>query len=308
MVKPSYGVIVGRFQVPELHSGHLELFRAVRGYHNRIIVFLGVSAGLPTHKNPLDFESRRLMIQAKFPEFTVLPLTDKRTDEEWSENLDSAILTVAPWGDVILYGSRDSFVPRYKGIYSPKELVLPIPPYSGTTIREEITNTVQDNRDFRAGVIYAVNNRRPAIYTTVDVAVMAENYLQVPHVLLASKAGFSGLRFIGGFAEPTMDFESDAKREVWEETSLDIQNVTYIGSHRIADWRYEGSPDTIKTLFFRAFSMTMAGTARDDINYLTWLPIRDIREEEIVPEHRALLKMLLRSLDEEKSNPRNRQL
>lgn len=30
MNKPSYGVIVGRFQCHELHDGHLELFRIVQ--------------------------------------------------------------------------------------------------------------------------------------------------------------------------------------------------------------------------------------------------------------------------------------
>lgn len=295
MIQPSYGVIVGRFQVPELHSGHLELLRVVRGYHNRVIVFLGVAPGNPTRKNPLDFETRRLMIQAKFPEFTVLPLEDTRTDEEWSRNLDSLIRTVAPWGEITLYGARDSFVPRYKGGFKPKELTLPIPPYSGTTIREEITNTVQDSRDFRAGVIYAVNNRRPALYTTVDIAVLHYNLAEGgPWVLLGEKENYPDkLRFIGGFAEPDYKcFEQDAKREVYEETGLDIQNITYLASRYISDWRYEGERDRIKTLFFSAMSMTMAGRAKDDISDLSWRLVSSIQDTEIVPEHVELFQIL----------------
>ncbi len=41
-MKPSYGVIVGRFQVNDLHDGHMELFRQVRSRHKTVVVFIGV--------------------------------------------------------------------------------------------------------------------------------------------------------------------------------------------------------------------------------------------------------------------------
>src|SRR5208337_4934210 len=100
MNKPSYGVIVGRFQVHELHDGHLELFRQVKARHNRVIVFVGVAGARGTKHNPLDFETRKRMIQAKFPDFTVLPIADQMTDEMWSRVLDTKIGEVAGYSEV----------------------------------------------------------------------------------------------------------------------------------------------------------------------------------------------------------------
>src|SRR5271168_4896077 len=106
MNKPSYGVIVGRFQVNDLHDGHMELFREVRGRHNRVIVFIGIAPTDITRSNPLDFETRKRMIQSKFPEFTVLPILDVNSVEFWSQSLDKRISEVADFGDVTLYGGR----------------------------------------------------------------------------------------------------------------------------------------------------------------------------------------------------------
>lgn len=56
------GVIVGRFQVNELHPGHLELINDVTARHKRMIVFLGVAPVLVTRNNPLDFITRKEML------------------------------------------------------------------------------------------------------------------------------------------------------------------------------------------------------------------------------------------------------
>jgi len=68
----NYGVIVGRFQVNNLHAGHLELLRQVADKHDRVIVFIGVARTMPTRRNALDFETRKKMIQAEYPDFIIL--------------------------------------------------------------------------------------------------------------------------------------------------------------------------------------------------------------------------------------------
>src|SRR5438270_10564891 len=122
--KPSFGVIVGRFQVHELHEGHMELFRVVRGLHNRVVVFLGVGRTGPTKHNPLDYEVRKRTIQVKFPDITVLPIPDKRSDIVWSKELDLRIEDVVNFGSVTLYGSRNSFRESYSGKHPVVELEL----------------------------------------------------------------------------------------------------------------------------------------------------------------------------------------
>lgn len=308
MIKPSVGIIVGRFQVPELHDGHLELFRAVRSLHDKIVVFVGLS---PTRnasrRHPLDFETRRRMIQSKFPEFHVAPLLDKRTDQEWSNSLDSAISSVTDWGDVVLYGSRDSFVPHYHGRFSPKELFLQHKA-SGTEIRDSLTNTIKESYDFRAGIIYSAQNRRPRCETTVDVAILHDTGVKSGmgtglKLLLGQKPGFLGWRFIGGYVDPKdSSFEAAAKREAFEETGLEISNVRYLGSAKITDWRYVKEDDSIKTLLFWGWSMTTGAKANDDISVTGWfdIPVNisniESLREMIVPEHKELFDILIKEL------------
>src|SRR5271157_1567967 len=225
MNKPSYGVIVGRFQVNDLHDGHMELFREVMGRHNRVIVFVGVAPTEITQTNPLSFEARKKMIQAKFPSFTVLPIKDQGNDAYWSKILDQKIAEVADYGEVTLYGGRDSFVPHYSGHYKPVELCLHGSP-SGTVDIIIMRNAVSGN-GLRDGMVIT------------------------PHVLLAQKPGETLWRFVGGFADVDSEsYEDDAKREAYEETGLDINSLQYIGSTRINDWRYREVPDKIKTLVF----------------------------------------------------------
>ena len=291
---PNYGVVVGRFQVPELHDGHIELFRVVTERHRRVIVFLGVhQAGNATRRNPLDFETRRRMIQAKFPEFSIHPLLDKRTDAEWSRYLDLAIRQLVPFGDVTLYGSRDSFVPHYHGSYIPIELGLRTK-MDGTSIREMLTNTVMESYDFRAGVIYGVNNSRPRIYSTVDIAPIyygpsASHPQPKMYILLGRKSGCPLLRFIGGFVEANSEsLEDDATREVYEETGLEVADLRYVCSRKISDWRYPHE-DQIKTILFVGRSMTLGGKAADDIAEIVWMPLEAVMYTSLVVEHQPLL-------------------
>lgn len=159
--KPSYGVIVGRFQVPYLHDGHLELFKAVQAYHQHVIVFLGVAPGGASVHNPLDYDTRRLMIQYSFPNFIVCPIADTSSDETWSTNLDTKISEIVIYGQVALYGGRTSFVPHYQGKHKPIELQLKDSHMSGSALRNEVTNRVRYSKDFREGVIYSINNMYP---------------------------------------------------------------------------------------------------------------------------------------------------
>lgn len=308
---PTLGVIVGRFQVPYLHEGHLELFRAVLARHRRVAVFVGINAcGNLTRRNPLDFETRRRMIQSIFPVVTVLPLPDTRTDEEWSANLDREINNLLPWGTVQLYGSRDSFVPHYKGKHFPKELVLHVLDHNGTSIRAGLTDAVLDSQDFRIGVIHAVNNRRKGLYPTVDVAILNRGEDGVVRVLLGIRRSLPNLwRFIGGYADQEcFCYEDDARREVYEETNLDLDALTYISSRSINDWRYMGENDSlIRTVFFAGWSMTRGGKAGDDIDGIHWMEMGVLSERSFVDEHRVLYFDLVEYLKKENQHDTHEQ-
>src|SRR5688572_27292483 len=82
------GVIVGRFQVPTLHTGHRSLINHVTKNHDKVVIILGVSPVLNTLNNPLDYEARAQMIQEAYPNIVVLPLLDQQNDSLWSSSLD----------------------------------------------------------------------------------------------------------------------------------------------------------------------------------------------------------------------------
>jgi len=110
------GIIVGRFQIHALHPGHLHLLDRVLEFHAAAIVLLGVRPGNPTRRNPLNYEARKKMLLATYGQrIQVVPLMDHAEDHVWDALLDQQILALVPNGNVILYGSRDSFVLGYKG-------------------------------------------------------------------------------------------------------------------------------------------------------------------------------------------------
>lgn len=142
------GVIVARFQVPELHVGHIHLIEEVKHRADKTIIVLGCTEK-PDYKNPLSFEIRREMIRDLFPDATILKIYDQANDANWSRVLD---IILTPYKEVMLYGSRDSFKKCYTGSL-PYTSIEELPGYSGTKVREEIKYL--NNREFRQGIIHA---------------------------------------------------------------------------------------------------------------------------------------------------------
>ena len=72
------GVVIGRFQVPELHDAHKELLQKVLSIHKRVILFLGLAPDSCkcSYNNPLDYATRKAMIEKVFPQIEVLYIKD----------------------------------------------------------------------------------------------------------------------------------------------------------------------------------------------------------------------------------------
>lgn len=289
--KYDIGVMIGRFQVHDLHEAHCDIIETVMSRHKRTILFLGVASVIGSLENPLDYTSRKMMIQEQYPELVILALPDKREDEPWSKNVDSRIREVFPMGKVLLYGGRDSFIPHYMGNFDTTELEQKIF-ISGTEIRKQISEEIKASSLWRAGVIYNSANRYPISYQTVDIAAFSSDNTQI---LLAKKPGENLYRFIGGFVDPTdSSLEFAARREFMEEAGgAEVGNIVYVGSFRIDDWRYRGGRDKIMSALFRANYLFGTLTPSDDISELRWVDVetfstKEFINTEIVSEHRPL--------------------
>ena len=282
------GVIVGRFQVNELHEAHVDLITSVLNKHDRVLVFLGNSTIRNTLNNPLDYRARRTMIADKFPTVEIHYINDNPSDTAWTKNLDKLIgEQLLPMQTVTLYGSRDSFLKCYTGKYNTCELEATTF-ISGTEVRRRVCNNYPPTADYRAGMIAATAYRFPTAFQTVDIAVVNDK----GELLLARKPEEKKWRFIGGFSDPaSVSLEEDAKREVQEEAGVEVGNITYLGSTLINDWRYRGEIDKIKTALFVAKYVFGKPEGADDVAEVKWVSINNLTKNDIVETHHVLIDM-----------------
>lgn len=288
----SVGVIVGRFQAPDLHPGHHYLIAEVLKRHERVCILVGTRDAQPTVRDPLDFETRRLMIRRHYPAAVIRRVDDRAANDVWSRQVDALLLQEFPGMPVTLYGSRDSFVNAYSGSF-PCAVIGAVPHISATALRESAACAPEESSAFRAGVIYGAAQRFPTAYPTVDVAI-----LNTPRqeVLLARKEHDAPLwRFVGGFVDPQDEtFEYAARREASEETGMiEIGDVRYVTSARIPDFRYRGQRDQIITSFFAAEYVFGRPVATDDIAELAWHPVKSMTDL-LLPHHKQLGEALMR--------------
>lgn len=288
------GVIVGRFQVHELHPAHKDLFQSVLDKHDRVIVFLGNSVCRNSLANPLDFRARQKMITDLYPNVEVFYINDHPSDDEWSKKLDKQISeNLLPKQSVTLYGSRDSFLNCYSGKFQTCELESTTF-ISGTEVRRKVSNNYPPTTDYRAGLIAATAYRYPVCYQTVDVAVIRSIDKKNLEVLLARKPNEGKWTFIGGFSDvKSPSLEQDAIREVMEESNVVIDSPVYLGSSVVDDWRYRSEVDKIKTAFFYARYLSGKPEGADDVAEVRWFKLSELKKEEVEPVHHVLIDLLL---------------
>lgn len=291
--KYDVGVIIGRFQIHKLHSEHIKLIDYVLERHDKVIMFLGVSPALCTRKNPLDFLARKAMIEETYSNRIsfIAPLNDMRRDSDWAKQVDSKVRDVIPMGSVVLYGSKDSFIPYYEphGKFDTCELE-PDNFISATDVREEIKNKVLMSEEFRAGMVYSANSTFPHNFATVDVAIFDDD----GKLLIGRKPNENKFRFCGGFSDVTdTSYEHTAKREGKEESSLEVGDIRYVCSKKVDDWRYRGIEDRgVMTILYRAKKIFGSAIPNDDIEEVKWVHPDDLRDDELVKEHQYLMKSL----------------
>lgn len=296
------GVIVARFQTPYLTDGHLDLIQTVLQNHKKVLIILGVNpTNTSTKKNPLDFITRKIMVESYLHSDNVyiVPLKDCRTDSEWSRNLDDLVSNHIKFdGKATLYCGRDGFKPYYRGKFDVVE-IEPKTDISATEVRNSIDDNCDKSlNDFRKGVIWATQNRFPATYPVVDVAIF--DGMGRKKILLGRKPGEELWRFVGGFVDPKKGLHSYAleytvSREVFEEASVEVGEIKYFGSYFINDWRYSGEEDSVMSVLFTCVHTEGTPEGADDIEEVKWFPFNSETLNKIGPNaHGLMFKDLIR--------------
>lgn len=159
--KPEHcvGVVVGRFQIDTFHQGHLSLLDSVVAKHPAAAILLGV-AQRADRENPLDYRTRAITLQARYPAALIAPIFDVPGDDvAWCSALDEFIERMYPSWEAVLYGGRGSFLSIYRkhsDIHESRELDFNLDT-SASEFRRQVAQRPIDSPDFRAGVIYAMH-------------------------------------------------------------------------------------------------------------------------------------------------------
>ncbi len=302
------GVVIGRFQVDEIHAGHLRLLGHVQGKHPSMLILLGCRQSPQTKNNPLEFTPRSQMLRSVFPKAIILPVWDCESDKQWSEQVDSTIRNIFPNRKAVLYGGRKSFIEHYKGKFPCHNMDF-YQTTSGTAIRKLISAFPEDDPAFRRGIIFSLMNLQPRIFPTVDIAVVRtirvddpftpDDFISTKEVLLGRKKNAELWRLPGGFWDLSdATAEIAAARELQEETGLTASNLQYLTSQTIDDWRSRDTDDVgHKTLLFLVTEFKGEAKGNDDLPEVKWFPINKYTLPLVTPEHHNLFKEICNHYD-----------
>lgn len=303
MTASKVGVVIGRFQVDDLHEGHLSLLSHVQERHDRFLVLLGVRISPSTQKNPLDFPLRQRMILSVYPTVQVLPVLDASSNEAWSINVDTAIRTAFSGSQsAIIYGGPDNNLDCYSGKHETRTVDTCINTVRATERRDEIAANPLGSSDFRAGVIYALGTGYPRTVISVDIAALWRKIDGQLCVAVGRKSGETQYRLPGGFVSPNdASFATTARRELREETGLWAERVYPISDFTSDDWRSADQDDiTHRTFLFYSWIEEMPSQikAGDDLDEAFWKPLVEVQGDRdfIVPEHWELFEALFAEL------------
>ena len=283
-------VIIGRYQTFQLHAEQIRMIDEVIKRHPRTIIVLGNSLMRGTISNPLDFRARKTMIQEKFPKIDILYINDIPKDNTlWSNNLDKLINeNINKNETVAVYGSKDTFINKYNGKFATFEFEASSF-VSADELRRQAVSNYTPNEQYRAGIVAAQANRFPTAYQTIDIAIVDDK----GRLLLGRKPNETKWRFIGGFSDPASpSLEADARREAYEETGVEVDGITYLGSMKINDSRYMFEVDSVKTAFFVGKYIYGRPEGNDDIAEVIWIAIKDLKKEDVGEFHHILVDVL----------------
>lgn len=302
-METSVGVIVGRFHVDELHAGHLALLDYVASTHKRMLIIIGVRPAESSDTNPLNFESRKVMLSQAYPKAIILPAMDMRSNDEWSKQIDRMIQTAYGFEvEARFHVGRDSFASSYTGKFSIEEHSFGLVHMDGTSIRYEIKTETLESAEARLGAIHAIMNLPHRFTMMVDMFMVRHDGNGSYKILFGRKDGEIELRLPGGHVDFGESFKQAASREMNEETGMLLTDGAagwkIVSDFDVPDWRVRDTDRiTYRTILVVGEYSSGRAVAGDDLAEVKWVARNDLRLLDIVEEHRHLVQAAMEFLE-----------
>ncbi len=129
----------------------------------------------------------------------------------------------------------------------------------------------------------------PPFYVTVDIVVLTigDERLQVMAVRRGGGPGRGGLALPGGFVQIDEDIEVAARRELGEETSLNVDHLEQVLTY--------GAPDrdprhrTVSVLHLAVLADMPDGLAGTDATEALWMPVDELLATDLPFDHHQML-------------------
>ena len=298
MITDTVGVVLGRFQLHELHGGHIALLDYVAGNYKRMLILVGVRPAEQSDTNPLNFETRKLMLQESYPKATILPIVDCRSDGVWSHEVDRTIQSAYSYDvKARFHVGRSSFAPSYTGRYSIEKHQFGLVDFGASDVRKDIKDAVLDSAESRLGAINAIMNLPHRETIMVDM-VMWRKEADEYEILVGRKEGEQEWRLPGGHVDAGESFRVAASREMAEETGMNLTDGAkgweFVGDFEVPDWRVRDTDRiTYRTVLMVGEYSWGAPRGTDDLLEVKWVwasTLKDCKLNIIVEEHRHLFE------------------
>ncbi|CAB4134210.1 NUDIX hydrolase domain containing protein [uncultured Caudovirales phage] len=232
--------VIGRFQVPSPHAGHMHLVQEAINLGTKTYILLGSANRPRSVKNPFLYEERAEMFKKLFPEVSVYPLNDhKYSDPQWMADVAATVnhaMQNHPNCKPMLVGSfKDGndylrWFPQFAN-----HNVEPKFDVDGTRVRAALKHTlpqsVQDDINYFADEAMLFKDYPYEGHLNINCADAVVECMG--HILLIERGRAPGAgtwALPGGHKQTNETFLECALRELVEETNLRVPEKVLRGS------------------------------------------------------------------------------
>lgn len=317
------GIYMGRFQ--PFHRGHEECIRKGLEEAKELIIVIGSVDQPVTFKNPFSYEQRYRMIwtwiqeedlqdRVKITYLKDIPMNDM----EWSRNLygiaprgktvglvthdkgdgSSDWIKLMGWGLINAdnYASVDATSIR-EAMYEDKEL-KDISKFTYNFIQQfKVTDEFYQAREEYLAKLANDEAWKDSPYTPIFVTTDTIVVNSKHEILLVKRKGPVGKglwALPGGYLEPNLTLEENAKKELEEETSVLISEEFKLWPQMVVDTPNRSLMGRIITHVFLYIPQNDPQIkAGDDAAEVAWVPMKDIKENMMFEDHYHIINKLL---------------